>query len=155
MDIIPRENRASFIPGSERLVHLIENSADELAHEVVAALKKHPETETYHGLSEKDIYDRARRVFANLGQWIAQQTERDDVARYYLALGAQRREEGIPLSQVLHAFTISRRVLWQNVIEHGLLDTVYDFIQALELQHQVLLFFERAMFFTARGFESR
>jgi hypothetical protein len=91
----------------------------------------------------------------DLGRWLSQKVEREDVAKYYSAMGSQRHEEGIPLSQVLHAFTITRRVLWQNVIEHGLLDTVYDFIQAMELQHQVLLFFDRAMFFTARGFESR
>jgi hypothetical protein len=154
VDIIPKEPRASFIPGAERLIQLIENSAEELAREVALALKEHPETECYRGLTEKELHDRARRIFANLGQWISLQTERHDIARYYAALGAQRREENIPLSQVLHSFTISRRVLWQKVIEQGLLDTVYDFIQALELQHQVLLFFDRAIFFTARGYET-
>jgi hypothetical protein len=155
VEIIPKETRAPSIPGAERLIHLIENCAEELAHEVTETLKKHPNTPSYKRLPDTEIFDRAHRVFSNLGEWISRKTEREDVARYYSAMGAQRREEGIPLSEVLHALNLCRRVLWQNVIEHGLLDTVYDFIQALELQHQVLIFFDRAVFFTARGYETR
>jgi len=153
VDIIPKETRAAAVPGAERLIHLVENCADELAREVAQTLRQHPLTVNYRTIPEKDVYDRARRVFSNLEQWLSQKSEREDVARYYAALGAQRHEERVPLSEVLHALNICRRVLWQNVIEHGLLDTVYDFVQALELQHQVLLFFDRAIFYTARGYE--
>jgi hypothetical protein len=155
VDIIPKETRAASVPGAERLIHLIENCAEELAREVVETLKQHPHTPHYKSLPEREIFDRSHRVFANLGHWLSQKTEREDVARYYTAMGSQRRREGIPLSEVLHALNLSRRVLWQNVIEHGLLDTVYDFIQGLELQNQVLIFYDRAIFYTARGYESR
>jgi len=154
VEIIPKATRAAAIPGAERLISLIENCADELTREVVGHLRKHPLTPHYKGVPERDLYERARRVFSNLEEWLSRKTERDDVGRYYAALGAQRHEECIPLYEVLHALNICRRVLWQNAIEHGLLDTVYDFVQALELQHQVLLFFDRAIYYTARGYET-
>ncbi len=73
--------------------------------------------------------------------------------KYYEALGAQRCEEGFPLWEVLHALNLTRRVLWKKIEEQGLLDTAEDFIQAMELHNQVLLFFDRAIMYTAKGYE--
>jgi hypothetical protein len=153
VEIIPKNTRASCPPGSERLIKLIETQADELAKELVRSLQEHPHTPTYHNYAPKELYDRAFNLYHNLGNWISQKSDREDLARYYSAMGDQRRNEGFPLSEVLHSLILMRRVLWQNVIEQGLLDTALDFIQALELNHQVMLFFDRAIFYTAKGYE--
>ncbi len=38
-------------------------------------------------------------------------------------------------------------------MDEGLLDTTYDLYQAIELNDRVTLFFDRAIFFTAVGYE--
>ena len=76
------------------------------------------------------------------------------MVKYYTALGVQRRQEGFPLSEVLHGLNLMRRVLWKRVDEQGLLDTAEDYRQAMELQDQVLLFFDRAILYTAKGYET-
>jgi hypothetical protein len=153
VEIIPKETRASRLPGSERLIKLIETQADKMAAELVQTLREHPHTPSFHAYAPKELYERGFNLYHNLGAWISQKSEREDLARYYTAMGAQRREEGFPLSEVLHSLSLMRRVLWQKVIEQGLLDTVLDFMQALELNHQVMLFFDRATLYTAKGYE--
>jgi hypothetical protein len=154
VEIIPKDTRASLPPGSERLIKLIETQADDLAKELVQTLLEHPHTPSFHAYPPKELYERAFNLYHNLGVWISQKSEREDLARYYTAMGLQRRSEGFPLSEVLHSLNLMRRVLWQKVVEQGLLDTVLDFIQALELNHQVMLFFDRAILYTAKGYET-
>ena len=154
MELIPKETRALHLPGSDRLIKLIETEAKDLAKELVETLRRHPQTPTYHGYSAEELYDRAFNLYRNLGSWISQKSEREDLAKYYTALGIQRHQEGFPLSEVLHALNLMRRVLWKRVNEEGLLDTITDFIQAMELDHQVQLFFDRAILYTAKGYET-
>jgi len=154
VDLIPKETRALHLPGSDRLVKLIETEAKELADEAVAILRQHPQTPSYHAYAAEELYDRAFNLYRNLGTWISRKSEREDLVKYYTALGLQRRQEGFPLSEVLHALNLMRRVLWKKVNEEGMIDTVPDFIQAMELNHQVLLFFDRAILYTAKGYET-
>jgi len=153
VEIIPKETRAVLLPDSNRLIKMIETQADEMAEELVQTLCRHPHTPSFHTYPPKELYERAYRLYHNLGAWISQKSEREDLARYYQAMGAQRHEEGFPLSEVLHSLILMRRVLWQKIIDQGLLDTVDDFIHAFELNHQVLLFFDRATFYTTKGYE--
>ena len=67
--------------------------------------------------------------------------------------GAQRRKEGFALSEVIQALFLIRRTLWRKIMDEGLLDTTYDLYQAIELNDRVTLFFDRAIFFTAVGYE--
>jgi len=153
MDIIPKETRALRLPGSDRLIKLIETEADELAGELVRTLRQHPHTPSYHSYTSQELYERAFNLYHNLDAWISQKSEREDLAKYYTALGIQRRQEGFPLAEVLHGLILMRRILWKRISEQGLLDTAEDFMQAMELHNQVLLFFDRATFYTTKGYE--
>ncbi len=154
MELIPKETRALRLPGSDRLIKIIETEAKDLAKELVATLRQHPHTPSFHAYSADELYDRAFNLYRNLGTWISRKSEREDLVKYYTALGIQRRTEGFPLSEVLHSLNLMRRVLWKRVNEEGLIDTVPDFIQAMELNHQVQLFFDRAILYTAKGYET-
>ena len=154
VDIIPQETRALHLPGSGRLIKLIETEADDLAGELVRTLHEHPHTPSFHTYTSKELYERAFNLYRNLNAWISRKSEREDLAKYYTALGIQRRTEGFPLSEVLHALNLMRRVLWKRIDEQGLLDTAEDFIQAMEFHNQVLLFFDRAILYTAKGYEA-
>ena len=78
---------------------------------------------------------------------------KEDIAEYYTALGKQRSKEGFALSEVIQALIITRRNIWLKVLSEGLLDTVLDHHQALELNNRVVLFFDRAIYFTSLGYE--
>jgi len=136
-----------------RLVELIEQNAAELTNSWLAQMHRDANLPTYHRFDRPELYDRAFRVYSHLGKWISRETSKEEIARDYIALGAQRRKEGFALSEVIQALFLIRRTLWRKIMDEGLLDTTYDLYQAIELNDRVTLFFDRAVFFTAVGYE--
>ncbi len=145
-------------PGHEasvltRLVDLIERNAADLTHSWMIQVRHDASLHDYQHLDNSELYNRAFRVYSHLGKWISRETSKEEIAKDYIALGAQRRKEGFALSEVIQAVFLIRRTLWRKIMDEGLLDTTYDLYQAIELNDRVTLFFDRAIFFTAVGYE--
>jgi hypothetical protein len=138
---------------SQKLVQLIERNADSLAKKWLADVQKHPDTPTYHRFNPAELYRRSYTVYSQLGKWISYETTRAEIAEYYMALGKQRRREGFAVSEVIQALIITRRHVWLKVSSEGLLDTALELLRAMELSNRVVLFFDRAIFYTAMGYE--
>ena len=143
------------IPVSQKLVELIERNAAELTNNWLADVRKELSLSSYHRFDNIELYNRAFRVYSQLGRWISRETTKDDIARDYMALGAERRKEGFSLSEIIQALILIRRNLWKKILEEGLLDTTLDLYQAIELNNRVMLFFDRAIYYTAVGFEEK
>ena len=135
------------------LLRLVEDNAEDLARRCVQLVKTHPGTPTYRGYGEDALFERAYSVYSQLGKWLSDETTKDDVRKVYTALGAQRRQEGFPLSEVIQALIITRRVLWGKVENAGILDTALDLHLALKLSNHTILFFDRALLYAAQGYE--
>jgi hypothetical protein len=140
---------------SQKLVDLIERNAAGLTNSWLADIHKDTSMHTYHHFDHAALYERAFRVFSQLGKWVSHETSKEEVAKDYRALGEERRREGFALSEVIQALILIRRNLWRKVMEEGLLDTTYDLYQAIELNNRVALFFDRAIFYTACGYEQK
>jgi hypothetical protein len=140
---------------SEKLVDLIERHADELTKNWLQDVCKDEFTPTYHNFDKPKLYERAFEVYSQLGKWISQETTKEEIAQHYIGLGAERREEGFALSEVIHGLILVRRHLWRKILGEGLLDTMLDLYQAIELNNRVLLFFDRAIFYTTIGYEKK
>jgi RsbT co-antagonist protein rsbRD N-terminal domain len=138
---------------SDKLVALIEHNADALTKSWIREVKKSSRTPTYAAMDEKKLYKRAVHVYRQLGKWIARDTTREPIARHYIALGRERCQEGFALSEVIEALVLTRRLLWLKVLSEGLLDTALELLKALELNNRTVYFFDRAMYYTAVGFE--
>jgi hypothetical protein len=139
---------------SDKLVNLIENNARQLSTNWLKDVRNHPTTPTYHEYDEKELYDRAFDVYSRLSKWISKETSKEEIYDHFFALGVQRRKEGFALSEVIQALIITRRHIWLKVMSEGFLDTALDMYKALELNNRVILFFDRAIHFTALGYET-
>jgi hypothetical protein len=140
---------------SEKLVALIEQNADSLTKEWLADIKKHPDTPMYQKFDPKELYRRCFTVYSQLGKWLAYETPKQEIADYYMPMGKQRRKEGFNLSEVIMALILIRRRLWLKVVADGLLDTALELHRAMELNNRVVLYFDRAIFYTAVGYERK
>jgi len=138
---------------SEKLVTLIEQNADSLTKEWLEDIRKHPDTPMYQKFNPTELYRRCYTVYSQLGKWLSHETPKQEIADYYIPLGKQRRKEGFSLSEVIQALIMIRRRLWLRVISEGLLDTALELHRAMELNNRVVLYFDRAIFFTAVGYE--
>jgi hypothetical protein len=137
----------------KRLVDLIERNADRLTRAWLADVKRRPETPTYQSYPDDLLYERVHDVYRNLGKWVCRETTVSDIAAAYTAMGRQRHEEGFALSEVLEALILTRRHLWLLVLSEGFLETALEMHQALDLNARAVLFFDRAMYYAARGYE--
>jgi hypothetical protein len=137
----------------KQLVDLIERNAARLTQAWLDDVKRRPETPTYHTYPDDLLYQRVHAVYQNLGKWVCRETTAADIARLYTALGRQRHAEGFALSEVLEALILTRRHLWLLVLTEGFLDTALLLQQALDLNARAVLFFDRAMYFAALGYE--
>lgn len=140
---------------SKTLVELIERNADKLRKQVVEDIKKHPGTRTYHTLSDAKLYSMVFEVYSQFDAWMSNRTAKEDIKRYFTELGRQQRDEGFALSEVIQALIIKRRRIWLLVDAESFLDTAEDLRMALDLVNRTLLFFDRAIYFTAVGFETK
>jgi hypothetical protein len=138
---------------SDRLVEMIERSADELAGRWLEDVRKRPETPTYHTFDPDLLFDRVRSVYSHLGRWISRETSEEEISSYYESLGSRRRSEGFALSEVMWALVITRRHIWYKVLSEGFLDTSLELNQALELNNRVVLFFDKAAYYLCVGYE--
>ncbi len=158
MGIVEDKKKDGFsapTPVSVKLLDLIEHNADELTTNWLRDVCKDECTPTYHNFDKLKLYERAFEVFSQLGKWISHETTREEIAEHYMNLGAQRREEGFSLSEVIHALILVRRHLWLKVLGEGLLDTILDLYQAIELNNRVTLFFDRAIYFITVGYQKK
>ncbi len=137
-----------------KLVRLIEDTADELTRKWIDVVRTHPDMPTYRTYEEKKLYERAFSVYSQLGKWLSEETTKDDIKEVYFALGKQRREEGFKLSELLLALMITRRVLWLKLPRGDLLEDISSMHEGMEISNNTILFFDRAMFFAAQGYET-
>jgi len=142
-------------PASRKLVHLIESNAVELTRHYLEDVQRHPRLPTYRDFDQRELYNRAYSVYSQLGKWISHEASHEEVKKTWTELGRVRREEGFPLSEVILSLCLLRRHLWEKVQAEGFIDSAFDLIQALELQNRVVLFFDRAVFYAAVGYEHR
>ncbi len=142
------------MPLSRRLVGLIENNAEELTRKWMDIVTTHPDTPTYHTYDCDQLHERAFSVYSQLGKWLSDAATKVEIKRIYFTLGQHRRDEGFKLSEVLQALIVTRRVLWLKIESDGLLDSAMDMSLAMQLSNRTVLFFDRAMFYTAQGYES-
>ncbi len=134
---------------------LIQRNTDKLTKRVMADIKKHPGAETYHALDEAKLYSRVYEVYREFKHWMLDESTKEDIERVYLALGKQRKQEGFALSEVIQALIIARRHIWLLVDSEGFLDTALDLHNAIDLVNRSILFFDRAIYFTAMGYERK
>ena len=137
---------------STRLVRMIEDHAEELTGEVLKDLSSHPRTPAYHRLTHTELHRRVYDVYRNLGRWLGNKSD-EPVEATYGALGRVRREEGIPLSEVVFALTLVKEHLWRYVLSSGLASSPVDLYQEEELALLVGRFFDKATYYAVKGYE--
>lgn len=136
-----------------RLIALIEENADELTKKWLEVVRTHPDMPTYRNYDEAKLYERAFSVYSQLSKWLSDKTTKEEIKNIYFALGKLRKEEGFKLSELLLALIITRRILWLKIPKGDLLETISDLHAGMRLSNNTILFFDRAMFYAAQGYE--
>jgi hypothetical protein len=135
-----------------RLVQLIETHADKLSEALIHKLKNSDEvSELLSMVPAHELKHRTYEIYRHLGEWLIAKTL-SDVEERYIGLGVRRARQGVPFSQVMFAIHTTKQVLWDYLLLEGLLEPE-DLIGEMELVRSLGQFFDRALYYTAIGYE--
>jgi len=137
---------------SARLVQMIQDHAEELTRGVINDLQSNRRTPAYHRLSREELQHRTYNVYRNLGHWLGHKTD-EAIEASYCELAKKRLAEGIPLSEVVYALILTKDHLREYIRGAGLVDSAVELYQEQELRRLVGHFFDKAIYYTVRGYE--
>ncbi len=137
---------------SDTLLRLIENHAEEICERWVRTVRTNPSTATYRKTDREKIQSKAMGALSKFCFWLRGDEAKDDIKKFYLEVGRERREQGFALPEVLSALTLLRKEVWIFARDRGALSGVLDLYRNLELSRRVVLFFDKALYYTAIGF---
>ncbi len=137
---------------STRLVKAIEDNAEQLTLGLLDDLQTNPRTTSYHKLSREEIHRRVYNVYRNLGDWLGRESD-DLIETSYTHLGETRCKEGVPMSQVVFSLVRTKNHLWDFIRTSGLVGSAVDLYQQQELVRLLAIFFDKAIYYTAQGYE--
>jgi len=148
---------------STRLIQLIEVHAESLTQEVMSDILTNERTGSSARLPKAQLYPRIFSFFRNLGSWIGN-PEEGSVQQEYEEFGKICRHQAIPLSEIVYTLIIIKKHLRRYIRENGLVTFSGDRVVPgeliplelhgiQELNYIVGDFFDRALYYLARGYE--
>jgi hypothetical protein len=147
-----------------RLIWLIENHAESLTRATVEDIQSNPRTPSFHSVAREDMESRIYSLYRNLGRWIGTRDEAH-IETEYFDLGRRRRNDGVPLSEIVFAVELYKKHLRQFIQDNSVVAATRDqpeheellpvvLYEIQELNYMVGHFFDAALYHTARGYES-
>jgi len=134
------------------LIRLIETHADELVDQVVRVVRTDPRTAFLHEVSEAELKRRGFDLYRNLGRWLGEKSEAE-IEATYRENGYRRFQEGVPLSELVHALILMKQHLWNFVRKNDLPETATNLYSEEQLEMMVGQFFDKALYHAVRGYE--
>ncbi len=138
---------------SDALVSLVEEHAEEISRRWLAVVRGNLSTRTYTMLPPGMVQDKAMAALSKFCSWLSGREHDDELEAFYRLLGRQRREQGFALHEVLSGLTLLKREIWSFIGERGALVDLMEVYRAMELSRRVSVFFDNALYYTARGFD--
>jgi len=139
---------------SYRLVRLIESHADALAAGLEEKVQLSPQVSHFHDIAAHELKERVYEIYRHLGEWLLGKNELD-IEQRYREIGARRARQGVPLSEVIQAIVLTKDNLWEFLKSESVVDRAVEIMGELELLQMLEMFFDRAIYYAAVGYEEQ
>ncbi len=137
---------------TNRFVELVEENHQEITELFMNDLLRDPKTIGYRNLDRQMIYESANSIYREIPKWIVKNYPKEEIEKRFRKLGRDRFEQGVPFSHVFRALVLLKRHLWVYVLQK-VEEDLSVYVQAIELNNRVVLYFDRASFFMLQGYE--
>jgi len=138
---------------SRRLVEIIEKNAEIIAWSWTDDVKTSKSTPGYHHLDQRELSKTALTVLSQISLWLGGAYTDLNIHDYYIALGVDGRARGFPLSEILSMISLTRKHIWDFALARGVWQQTIDLYMTFELERRLVIFFDRAAYYTTRGYE--
>jgi hypothetical protein len=137
---------------SYRLVRLIETHADALASGLEERVLSNTQIKHFREIPAHELRERVYEIYRHLGEWVLGKNELD-IEQRYREIGGHRAQQRVPLSEVLHAIVLTKENLWDFLKSEAVIDRAVEIMGELELLQMLEMFFDRAIYYAAVGYE--
>ena len=139
---------------SDKLVDVIERNAKSIARRWLNDVLTNPSTAGYQRLDPSRLLEDILGILSQFGNWLGGFHKDSDIRDYYTAFGRESRKNGVALSHVLSALSLIKKHLWEFALSRGMWQRTLDIYMALELDRRIVIFFDKAVFYTTQGHEA-
>lgn len=137
---------------TRRLIQLIERDADVIAQRWLKEVQSSSLTPKYRYFTAEKLIERVKIVYSKLEYWLNPKTPKEEIEAYYTNMGKERFEEGFTLEEVIMALLLTKKHLWQHIVSEGLPTTSFELYQVLELNNEVVMYIDKAVYYTIVGY---
>lgn len=137
---------------SDALVALVRDHAEDITRLWRAEVRSNPSTLSYRTVDPEHLMERGDTAVTQFGRWLKGHEAEEEVRIFYRMLGQERKSQGFALHEVLSSLTLLRKHMWTYALSQGVLTRPIDVYRLLELNRRIALFFDKAIYHTARGF---
>jgi hypothetical protein len=137
---------------ADRMIRLIEGHSDQLARGLMEKFLNSAKMSDLRKVPLPELQQRVYEICHNLNDWLETKTEAD-IERWYTAIGARRASQGVALSHLIFALLAVKERLWEFLAREAMLDRPMEMYQEIELLRLMDQFFDRAVYYAARGHE--
>jgi len=137
---------------SYRLVRLIESHAGELSSGLEERMHENVQISHFRHIPAHELRERVYEIYRHLGQWLLGKNELD-IEHRYREIGARRAAQEVPLSEVIQAIVLTKENLWDFLKSEAVMDRAIEIMGELELLQMLEMFFDRAIYYAAVGYE--
>ena len=135
-----------------RLVRLIETHSEALAACLLDRVQNSEATPDYGKVPPEELKERVYEIYRHLGDWLITKDELD-LEQRYLAIGARRALQGVPLSQVAWAIVLTKENVWEFIKKEIGIERPVEVFGEMEMFQLLDRFFDRAIYYAAVGYE--
>ncbi|MDO9559598.1 MAG: NUDIX hydrolase [Syntrophales bacterium] len=140
---------------SDRLVDIIEKNAENIARIWINDALTNPSTAGFRHFDHSRLFGDVCRILSDFGSWMGGIYKDSEIRDYYMALGRESRKDGIHLSNVLSTLSLIKKHLWEFALSQGMWQKTIDIYMTLELNRRIVIFFDKAVFYTTQGYETK
>ena len=137
---------------SGKLIRLIEVHQQEITDRLLRDIHRYPDLTHLRQLPEAELRERSQNILENLGYWLAQ-TNEEEIAKKYEAIGKGRFHEGVPLHESVHALFLIKEKMIDFIGEQGFPPDTLELYAEEELERRVGQFFDLLVLRMVRGYE--
>jgi hypothetical protein len=134
------------------LVRMIERHSDELAADLIATLETSSRTTDLRKVPVEELRRGIQEILRHLGEWLLTKTGHDIEQRYF-EIGRRRASQGVALSDLCWAITLTKGHLWEFLQRQGVMGSPSEIYGEMELLRLLDQFFNRALCFATEGYE--
>lgn len=137
---------------SDELAAAVQENSEKIVGLWLDDITTNPSTRSYRRLAREDLRARAMVIMGQFGAWLRKEKSEGEFTSFYLGLGKERQEGGVPLEEAISSLSLLKKHVWMFTYSFGVWEKAVDIYRMFELGERLVYFFDRAAYQTAVGY---